>query len=83
MIVRRTDVITEIERLIQGHASSAEVAGWAFDRFYAIEQGEEELASEDEEVIAMALDDLMFADDDSFALDDVDLQRLIALLQTP
>lgn len=83
MIVRRDDVIAMIEDYLAGRSSQEQLAGWAFDRFYAIEQGEEEVDEADAEPIGAALDDLMFADDESFALDEADLRRLIAGLQQP
>lgn len=83
MIVRRADLIAKIEEHLAGRAAPDELAGWAFDRFYAIEQGEEEVDEADAEAIGEVLDDLMFADDESFALDEADLRRLIARLQQP
>jgi len=83
MIVRREDVIRTIEEFLAGRSSAETLAGWAFDRFYAIEQGTEQVDEADAEAIGAALDDLMFADEESFALDDADLRRLIARLQQP
>lgn len=72
-----------IEDHLAGRATHEQLTGWAFDRFYAIEQGEDEVEEADAEPIGAALDDLMFADDESFALDEADLRRLIARLQQP
>lgn len=80
MIITRNDIITRIEDRLAGRMSAATLAAWAFDRFYAIEQGDEEPEAEAAEPVADVLDELMFADDESFALDDADLRRLIVLL---
>ncbi|NJN16040.1 MAG: hypothetical protein HC822_07025 [Oscillochloris sp.] len=74
-------MIQLIEQRLSGQISAQALASWAFDRFYAIEEGVEVIAPEDEDVLGAVLDDLMFADEESFALDDTDLRRFIARLQ--
>jgi hypothetical protein len=80
MILTRNEIITRLEDRLAGRISAEALAAWAFDRFYAVEQGNEEPELDAAEPIADALDELMFADDESFALGDADLRRLIALL---
>jgi hypothetical protein len=83
MIVARTDLITKLEERLAGRSSAAALATWAFDLFYELEQGEAEAAPEDGDAIAAVLDELLFADDERFALEPEDLRRLIARLQQP
>lgn len=83
MIVQRSDVIARLEERLDGRISAERLAMWAFDLFYAVEQGEQSVAESDADAIAEVLDDLMFADDPSFALDEADLRRLLARLQRP
>jgi hypothetical protein len=80
MILARNDIIVKLEECLAGQISAASLATWAFDLFYAIEQDEIAVDETDSDVIAEVLDDLMFADDPSFVLDEADLQRLIARL---
>jgi hypothetical protein len=83
MIVTRSDVITKLEDRLAGRLSADTLATWAFDLFYELEQGETEVAPEDADSIAAVLDELLFADDERFALDLDDLRRLVARLQQP
>jgi hypothetical protein len=83
MILARSAVIAKLEDRLAGRVDDAWIANWAFDTYYAIEQAQLEVEAADAEPIAEALDDLMFADEPSFALDEADLRRLIARLQEP
>ncbi len=83
MILSRRDVIAKLEDRLAGRIDDRGLAAWAFDSYYAIEQGTLSVAPEDADPIAESLDDLIFADDPSFALGDADLLRLIARLQGP
>lgn len=83
MIVARKDVIAKLEARVAGQLSAAALAAWAFDLFYEIDQGQHEVAEADADAVAAVLDELMFADDESFALDTADLRRLIDRLQQP
>lgn len=65
-----------------GKISDKQLAAWAFERFYAVEAGTEELDPHDAEVIGIILDELMFCDDPHFALDDSMLQQLLTRLTT-
>ncbi|MBX0328545.1 hypothetical protein K2Z83_12740 [Oscillochloris sp. ZM17-4] len=79
-MVHRNDIIVRINERLRGQISDAALAAWAFDLFYAIEQGDEEVAEADSDVVSDALDELMFADEEPFALGDADLHRLLARL---
>jgi hypothetical protein len=79
----RNDVMAKINERISGTISDAALAAWAFDRFYAIDQGEDAVDADSSDAIADVLDELMFADEEPFALDDADLRRLIARLEQP
>lgn len=83
MILARSDVLVKLEDRLAERISSASLAEWAFDMFYAIEQEELAVDEAEADAIAEVLDDLMFADDSSFALGEADLRRLIARLQEP
>ncbi len=80
-MLTRADLITRIEEHLAGSLSAPALAMWAFDRFYAHDIGIEEFSEKDAEIIAAVLDDLMFADDVAFALDEPTLQTLITQLQ--
>lgn len=83
MILARSDVIAKLEDRLAGLTDDRGLAAWAFDSYYAIEQGSLTVDAADADPIAEALDDLMFADEPSFALDEADLRRLIARLREP
>jgi methionine synthase II (cobalamin-independent) len=80
-MLTRADVIARIEEHLAGSLSAPALAAWAFDRFYAHDMDAEEFCEEDAEIIAAVLDDLMFADDAAFALDEPALRTLITQLQ--
>ncbi|MBC8160581.1 MAG: hypothetical protein H7Z42_05105 [Roseiflexaceae bacterium] len=80
-IILRADVIAQVEAHLDGRLSQSNLAGWAFARFYAEELGQEAYEQGAEEALADALDVLMFDDDPSFALDEVELRDLIAKLR--
>jgi hypothetical protein len=81
-LVTKAEVIAQLQRRLDGQLSEAQLAEWAFARFYAVELGNEALETYGAQAIAAVLDDLMFATDDpSFALDDEALRGLIARLE--
>lgn len=80
-MVSRNEVIAVIEAHLAGRLTADGLAAWAFDRFYAEELADTESTESADEVIAAVLDDLMFADDPHFALDEADLRNLIVRLQ--
>lgn len=82
-MVYRDDIIAKINARFSGQISPAALATWAFDIFYAIDQGEEVVDAEGSDAIADVLDELMFADEAPFALGDADLRRMIARLEQP
>jgi AAA+ ATPase superfamily predicted ATPase len=71
------DLIAAIAEHLAGRLSIAQLADWAFDRFYSLEQEELIVPAAEEEVIREVLDELMFADDEAFALTAEELQRLM------
>ncbi len=81
-IITRTTVARQIEARLAGRLNDAALAAWAFDRFYAEELGTEVYESGAEKAIADALDALMFDDDPSFRLDELELRGLLARLGT-
>jgi hypothetical protein len=83
MMVARSDVIARIEARLADRLGADALAAWAFNLFYELDQGRSEVAPEDADVVADVLDELLFADDESFALDEADLRRLLARLQHP
>jgi hypothetical protein len=83
MILTRSEISAQIERRLAGQLSAEALATWALDTFYALEQAELTVAEADTAPVAEVLDALMFADDARFALDDTEMQRLIARLQSP
>ena len=80
-LTTRADVIVKIEARLAGTLSTKALAGWAFDRFYAEELGNETYEPEAEQAIADALDALMFSDDADFGLEPDALQQLIGQLR--
>lgn len=83
MIFERKALIEKLQERLAGRIDAAELAQWAFDRFYELDQGMLAVHSGDVDVIADVLDELLFADDARFALDETDLRRLIARLHEP
>jgi hypothetical protein len=83
MIVARSDVTAKIEDRLAGRVGDEALAAWAFDLFYELDQGQHAVADDDLDVIAAVLDELMFADDANFALDEADLRRLLGRLHQP
>jgi hypothetical protein len=76
----RAAVVAQIEERIAGRIDDEALAAWAFDRFYAVELGQEQYEPGAELAIANALDALMFDDDPDFRLGMEELRALIAQL---
>ncbi|ACL23476.1 MAG: hypothetical protein C0184_07615 [Chloroflexus aggregans] len=74
------DLVSAIAEHLAGRLSRKQLAAWAFDRFYELEQGEIIVPPEEEAVIRDALDDLMFADDAPFVLSEGELRQLMERL---
>ncbi len=73
-----------IEHLRAVHNEPAllrQLPGWAFDHFYAEEEGTLEFESGYRLIISSVLDDLMFGDEAAFALTTDDVERLIGKLE--
>ncbi|KAB8140421.1 hypothetical protein F8S13_23390 [Chloroflexia bacterium SDU3-3] len=79
--IRRSEVIERIEARLAGQLAQSALAGWAFDRFYAEELGNEVYEPGAEGALADALDALMFCDDPGFGLDTSELAALIQNLR--
>ncbi len=79
-VLTRAAVIAQIEARLAEKLDDAALAAWAFDRFYAVELDREHYEPGAEEVIADALDALMFDDDPDFRLDQEELRALAAQL---
>jgi hypothetical protein len=82
-MITRAEVIAQIEACLTGTVSATALAAWAFDRFYELELHDESLEEASDVALAEALDDLMFADEQDFALSEADLRRLLTRLQEP
>ncbi|MCU0492239.1 MAG: hypothetical protein MUD01_11655 [Chloroflexaceae bacterium] len=74
-------MINRIQERLAGELSAESLAAWAADQFYAVEMEQLTLAADESEAVLMVLDELMFADDEEFALDQDALQELIVRLQ--
>lgn len=82
-MVTCAQVADQIKARLAGQIDYAALAGWAFDRFYQLELGEEVVAEEEADLIADVLDTLMFADEPAFRLTEEELRALIAQLEAP
>ncbi|MCS6888333.1 hypothetical protein [Chloroflexus sp.] len=71
------DLVAAIAEHLAGRLSRKQLAAWAFDRFYELEQGELSVPPDEEAIIRDALDELMFADDDPFVLSEHELRQLM------
>jgi hypothetical protein len=76
----RLQITEQIQARLDGKISDAQLAKWAFDRFYKIELEELQLEETHAEVLSDVLDELMFADDSHFRLEDAHLHTLLARL---
>jgi hypothetical protein len=77
----RTEVIAQIEASLAGKLSTKQLAGWAFNQFYKLEMGTSQPEPAYADAIEQVLDELMFADEPSFALDTASLRALLAQLE--
>jgi hypothetical protein len=77
----RDSLIDLIAQRLAGTIDDVALAKQAFDRFYELELDDADL---DEHVpqLAAVLDELMFADEPDFALEEAELARLRAQLQS-
>lgn len=80
-ILTREQLAASIHACLEGRLTQAQLAKWAFDQFYKIEIEELEYEEQHAALLSEVLDQLMFADEDSFQLDEQDLALLIRRLQ--
>lgn len=71
------DLVAAIAEHLARRISRSQLAAWAFDRFYELEQGELIVPLDEEAIIRDALDELMFADDEPFVLSEPELRQLM------
>ena len=70
-----------IDKLRAGADDSTPLASWAFDQFYAEEEGSISFEPGYRRVIGATLDDMMFSDQPGFALSADDLAQMIDRLE--
>ena len=80
-VLSRRDVIEQLQATTQGQLDALRQAQWAFDQFYAEQEGRLEFEPSYRRAISMVLDDLMFGDEHPFRLTKADLQHLIQQLE--
>lgn len=81
-VLDRAMVIAALQSYAAGQQSAATLAAWAFDQFYAEEEGTLSYELGYRQVLAEVLDDMMFSDDADFALSPTDVERLLDTLAT-
>ncbi len=77
----RQQLIERLRAVGDTPAALRALPAWAFEQFYAAEEGRIGLEPGYRRAISTALDDLMFADDATFALASDDITRLIRSLE--
>lgn len=80
-VLGRGEVAGQVQARLAGGLDAKALAAWAYARFYEEEMEELVLEPDAEDLLREALDELMFADDASFALDDDALRALLARLR--
>jgi hypothetical protein len=75
------EVEQQIRARLAGAISGAQLAKWAFDRFYQLELGVAQPEPGREELLERVLDELMFSDEAGFELDEAGLRDLLARLE--
>jgi len=80
MYLTSDNVIAAIAEHLAGRLSIEQLAEWAFDHFYSLEQGEVTVPVGEEPLIREVLDELMFADSDVCSLSTQELQQLMERL---
>lgn len=78
----RQSLIQRLQAARNEPAMLQQLSGWAFDHFYAEEEGNLEFEPGYRATISSVLDDLMFGDEAAFALTTDDVARLIRKLET-
>jgi hypothetical protein len=73
----RQQLIEQLQAAADGKIDPHALSSWAFDHFYAEEEGTVEFEPGYRRVIAAVLDDLIFGDQPGFYLTDVELKQMI------
>ena len=81
-ILHREQVAAVIQARLDGKLTNAQLSKWAFDQFYKIEVEELQYEDEYDALLSEILDELMFADEASFQLEEQDLRMLARRLQS-
>ena len=76
-VLSRRDVIEQLQAATQGQLDALRLAQWAFDQFYAEEEGTVEFEPGYRRAIGAVLDDLMFGDQPGFYLSTAELNHMI------
>lgn len=76
-VLTRQQLIEQLQAAADGKAEPQQLSGWAFDHFYAEEEGIVEFEPGYRRVIAAVLDDLMFGDQPGFYLTATELHQMI------
>lgn len=76
-LLTRQDVIVQLEALEQGTIAAQAVAAWAFDQFYAAEEGKIAFEPGYRRAIGAVLDDLMFGDQPDLIVSAADARQMI------
>jgi hypothetical protein len=80
-VLGREEVAAKLRERLAGRLDAKALAAWAYARFYEEEMEELSLEPDADDLLREVLDELMFADDEAFALDDDALQALLKRLQ--
>jgi hypothetical protein len=80
-VLTRQDIIAQLRGTKKGALTAQQLADWAFDQFYAEEEGAVQFEPGYRKVIAVVLDDLMFADTETFNLTADDVERMVQQLE--
>jgi hypothetical protein len=77
----REEVAAKLRERLAGRLDAKALAAWAYARFYEEEMEQLSLEPGADDLLREVLDELMFADDETFALDDDALRALLTRLQ--
>lgn len=80
-VLGRQELAAQVQARLAGSLNANALAAWAYARFYEEEMELLSLEPGADDLLREVLDELMFADDASFALDDNALRALLARLQ--
>jgi hypothetical protein len=80
-VLGRQEVVAQLRERLAGRLDAKALAAWAYARFYEEEMEQLSLEPGADDLLREVLDELMFADDESFDLDDEALRTLLVRLQ--